>query len=213
MLALDIKPLTPDLAADYFDFHENRAFTDHPEWSHCYCFWFHMSSSQHQEMAAEIKAAGNSQAALHSSLKTRAKKYINGGILRGYVAYTDGLLVGWCNANDKTAYRRFDYHETVDEFIKTTGTENVMAVTCFCIAPQYRSQNVATALLQRVIVEAKEAGYSAVEGYVRKKDKPDPFDYTGPMRLYAKAGFTAVARWQNLVVMRKTLAGPLQGTK
>jgi len=27
-LNLTIKPLTPELAADYFDFFENRAFTD-----------------------------------------------------------------------------------------------------------------------------------------------------------------------------------------
>jgi len=32
---LEIKPLTPELAADFFDFFDNRAFTDHTEWSCC----------------------------------------------------------------------------------------------------------------------------------------------------------------------------------
>lgn len=205
MTTLVIKPLTPDLAADYYDFHENRAFSDHPEWSHCYCFWFHMSRAEHQVMAEEVKAQGDTQAALHKSLKSRAEKLIAKGTLKGYLAYADGLLVGWCNANDKAAYQRFDYREEGDDFICGSGSEGIKAVTCFLIAPECRGQGVATALLDRVIQDARAQGFIAVEGYARQPEKPDPYDFTGPIRLYDKAGFTKIAQWENLVVMRKEL--------
>jgi len=48
---IEIKKLTPELAADYFDFHENRAFTDHAEWSHCYCVSVSMTKADEQEIS------------------------------------------------------------------------------------------------------------------------------------------------------------------
>jgi len=44
---ITIKPLTPELAGDYFDFFENRAFTDDSPYR-CYCQMFQMSKAQHQ---------------------------------------------------------------------------------------------------------------------------------------------------------------------
>ena len=55
---LEIKPLTPDLAADYFDFFDKRAFTDNEEFSCCYCTWFHMNSESDKQVREEVKADG-----------------------------------------------------------------------------------------------------------------------------------------------------------
>ncbi|MDD4402174.1 MAG: GNAT family N-acetyltransferase [Desulfitobacteriaceae bacterium] len=205
IMNLEIKPFTPELADDYFDFHENRAFLDHPEWSHCYCLAFCMQKTDDIEMSQEVKANGGGRAALHRALKTRAKKYVADRTLKGYVAYADGLLVGWCNANDKADYTRFDFDEEVSNFIRNTGNGRIKAINCFCIAPEYRGKGVATALLERVCEDAKTDGYTAVEGYPRLHDKLDPFDYTGPTRLYEKAGFIMIAQQEKVVIMRKEL--------
>ena len=42
---ITIKPLTPELSDDYFDFFENRAFTDDSPYR-CYCQVFQMSKEQ-----------------------------------------------------------------------------------------------------------------------------------------------------------------------
>ena len=41
-----IKPLTEELAADYFDFLDNRAFTDNSPWGGCYCTGWQMTKEQ-----------------------------------------------------------------------------------------------------------------------------------------------------------------------
>ncbi len=202
---LEIKPFTPELADDYYDFHENRAFADHFEWSHCYCLAFCMQEIDDREMTEEIKANGGGRDALHRALKTRAEKHIADRTLKGYVAYSDDLLVGWCNANDKAAYTRLDFNEEVSNFIRNVSKGRVKAINCFCIAPEYRGKGVATALLKRVCEDAKTDGYTAIEGYPRLHNKFEQFDYTGPARLYEKAGFLKIAEQGKVMVFRKEL--------
>ena len=52
---ITITPLTPELAADYFDFFEHRAFTDDSPYR-CYCQVYQMTREQAQ--AALANAAG-----------------------------------------------------------------------------------------------------------------------------------------------------------
>ncbi len=33
-----------------------------------------------------------------------AAQQIDSGILRGYLAFVDGIAIGWCNANDKANF-------------------------------------------------------------------------------------------------------------
>ena len=80
-----------------------------------------------------------------------------------------------------------------------------MSVVCFAIAPEYRGKGVATALLERVIADAKAGGYAAVEGYANVLEEPVYYDFKGPVRLYEKAGFSQAARVSDVLVMRKTL--------
>lgn len=46
---LDIRPLTPEMLDDYLNFFDNVAFTDHPDWSQCYCMHFHWQSKWDDE--------------------------------------------------------------------------------------------------------------------------------------------------------------------
>jgi len=136
---LEIKPLTPALAVDFFEFFENRAFSDNAEWSCCYCTYFHMNGESEREVGDEVKVDGGSNT-LRRVLRSIAERFIAEGTLHGYLAYVDGIPIGFCNANEKVAYARH---------INVVASENgrrTKAVACFVIVPEYRGQGVATAV-------------------------------------------------------------------
>lgn len=201
---IEIKPLAPELADDFFDFFDNRAFSDHAEWSCCYCTFFHVDKALEECIEDKIKA-DKSEGTLRRILKNTAAEFINENTLCGYLAYADGVPVGWCNANDKKTFSRLDYNEQKSAFICESGSEKIKSVVCFTVAPEYRGKGIATALLKSVVADAASEGYDAVEAYPRLRDNRDIFDYNGPVRLYEKAGFTEFARQDNIIIMRKEL--------
>src|SRR3712207_716032 len=83
----EVRPLTPERLADFLAYFDQDAFMDNPEWSSCYCFYYHFSGSS-QEWNARAAA------------ENRADKsaLIERGEARGYLAYADGKPVGWCHA-------------------------------------------------------------------------------------------------------------------
>lgn len=198
MNTLTIKPLTPELAADYFDFFDHRAFSDNQDWSSCYCTFFHMNQALEQQVSEEVRTDG-AHDVLHRALRRRAEQFIADGTLHGYLAYVDGVAIGFCNANDKMTYARY-----INETNPIAGVRT-KAVACFVIAQAYRGQGIATALLERVLEDAKADGYTVIEGYPKLNEKGDAFNYTGPVRLYEKLGFAEVQRFEDRALMRKAL--------
>ena len=190
------KPLTPELAADYFDFFENRAFTDDSPYR-CYCQVFQMSKAEYRTAYDNVDRSDIGRAS-----REVANQQIKTGILRGYLAYVDGISIGWCNANGRENYPAEPQHD-VPFYAPAKNQEK--AVVCFEIAPEYRGKGVATALLQHVIADAKNEGYIAVVGFPVMQDERDEWDYRGPIRLYEKIGFIKVAKQNEYVVMRKEL--------
>ena len=75
---ITIKPLTPELAADYFDFFENRAFTDDSPYR-CYCQVYQMTKEQYQAAYNDPEVHQNPGPA---SRKV-AEWQIDDGVLRG----------------------------------------------------------------------------------------------------------------------------------
>jgi len=194
---ITIKPLNPELAADYFDFFENRAFTDDSPYR-CYCQVYQMSKTE-AKIAFDSLADG---ADIGQASREIAERQIESGILQGYLAYADGISIGWCNANDRANYPAEPQYDAPFH----APTENrEKAVICFEIAPEYRMKGVATALLQQVIIDAKAEGYFAVVGFPIIRDERYEWDNLGPIRLYEKAGFVKVAEQTEHVVMRKEL--------
>src|SRR5512145_214014 len=88
-----IKELKADLMDDWFDFFEHRAFEDHPDWRGCYCTAFYYPKP------LEYVNPSNRR-------KDYAKWLIETGRMCGYLAYEEGRVVGWVNANDKSKYPR-----------------------------------------------------------------------------------------------------------
>ena len=189
---LSIKPLTPDLAVDYFDFFENRAFTDNPTGG-CYCQVYQMTKEQ-----CQAAYDNNDWSDPGRSSREAAEQQIADGVLRGYLAYVDGKSIGWCNANARENYPPRD-----DLPFHAPAEKREKAVVCFLIAPEYRGKGIATALLQQVILDAKAEGYIAVVSFPIIRNERFEWDYQGPVRLYEKAGFIKVSEKDGRAVMRK----------
>lgn len=194
---ITIKQLTPELSADYFDFFENRAFTDDSPYR-CYCQVYQMTKGQYQ---AAYDNAETQQNPGPASRKV-AERQIADGILRGYLAYADGKSIGWCNANDRA---NFPAEPVYDVPFYAPAEKREKAVVCFEIAPEYRGKGVATALLNRVIADAKIEGYLAVVGFPILRSERFEWDCQGPIRLYEKTGFVKVAEQGECLTMRKVL--------
>ena len=203
-MTIEIKRLSPERIADFFDFFDHRAFTDNPPWGGCYCIGWQMTKEEEQAQVHDQAAAyGGDQDAFMRALREVVVRQIQADVLQGYLAYVDGLPIGWYNANDRvnfpeTSANGFHFH------CPTPGREK--AVVCFEIAPAYRGKGVATALLARVVEDAAAEGYEAIEAYPCVHDQRDEWDFPGPIRLYEKAGFTQTAEQPDGVrVMRKEL--------
>ena len=102
---ITIKALTPDLIPNYFNLFDHRAFSDHADWSCCYCTSFHADNRQ---VEADVHSLGGGEKNLRYVLRGFLEKLIHEGTLQGYLAYIDNLPAGWCNAAAKASYHQFD---------------------------------------------------------------------------------------------------------
>jgi GNAT superfamily N-acetyltransferase len=98
----------------------------------------------------------------------------------GYLAYLDGVPVGWIGVGVRTKTPRLMNSRT----IPAIDDLPVWSIGCFRIRPGYRRQGIATALLAGVIEAAKAAGAPGVEAY--------PIDPEG-RRVEVGAGFVGIA--------------------
>ena len=199
-----IKPLTEELAADYFDFLDNRAFTDNSPWGGCYCTGWQMTKEQEKtellDKMEERFSYGDEN--FVRVLREIVIRQITSKALQGYLAYVDGISIGWCNANSKANFPL----ESANGFrIYAPAEKKEKAVVCFEISPEYRGKGVATALLNRAVADAKAEGYVAVEGFPQIHTERFEWDYTGPVSLFEKAGFTAITKQDGSIIMRKEL--------
>ena len=76
-----IKPLTPGLSIDYFDFFENRAFTDNSPYR-CYCQPYQMTKEQ--EKRSSTKSMGLTSVAWPKSPNGRSMQAFCGAIWRSW---------------------------------------------------------------------------------------------------------------------------------
>lgn len=199
---IEIKRLGPGRIDDYFDFFNNRAFTDHPPWGGCYCLGWQLGREAQDRQDRAVAQSGGGEAAIMAILAEEVRAQIGSGALRGYLAYVDGLCVGWCNANDRA---NFPADSVMGGHLHAPAELRERAVVCFEIAPEYRGRGVATALLGRVLADAEAEGCAAVTAFPQAHEAREKWDYTGPIRLYEKAGFVRADGPDGRLVMRREL--------
>jgi GNAT superfamily N-acetyltransferase len=98
----------------------------------------------------------------------------------GFLAYLDGVPVGWVGVSVRALTPRLVASRT----IPAIDDLPVWSIGCFRIRPGYRRRGVASALLAAVVEAAKAAGAPGVEAY--------PIDPEG-RRVEVGAGFVGIA--------------------
>lgn len=109
----------------------------------------------------------------------------------GYVAYLDGIPVGWVGVSVRTETPRLVRSRTIPMIDELP----VWSIGCFRIRPGYRRRGIATALLHGVVAAAQRAGAPGVEAYPidpggRRVDAG--FAYVGLASMFDAAGFRRV---------------------
>lgn len=130
------------------------------------------------------------------------------GEVKGYLAYDGATSVGWCNANDRQSYWRtgeFSLDDEIRDDRASCKAGTVKSIVCFEIAPGWRGRGIASALLARVLDDARQDGYERAEAYPVQRTETSELDFTGPMRLYEKFGFVPKARRGKTLIMQKVL--------
>lgn len=183
-----IKTFTPDLLEDYLNFFDNDAFADNPDWSACYCTWFHFD---HTKCDFNKTTAEQNRSAIIERIKNN-KMY-------GYLAYSNSKPIAWLNAGSKQNY-------TVVP--KTTDDEKykIAATVCFTIAKDYRKKGIARQLLDRACADFKKQNYDIIEGYPLQNTNRDDHNYHGPYSLFISGGFELFDTVNDQIILRKYLA-------
>ena len=188
---IQIRKLTPDMTEDFLHYFENVAFTDHDEWAYCYCLESHLSQKENEDMWGDRERRSK-----------KASELIAQGIMEGYLVYEGDMVIGWCNAGDKAGYGPL--MENRDYETMEAGKGKIKSVYCFEIAPESRGKGIAHQLLDRIVQDAIEEGYSYVEGYPFA-DRKFEYQYHGPIPLYEKHGFQMIAQKEWFCIMQKKL--------
>lgn len=111
----------------------------------------------------------------------------------GYVAYLDGVAVGWVGVSVRTETPRLNRSRTIPAIDDTP----VWAIGCFQVRPGYRRRGVARALLAAVVSEARAAAAPGVEAY--------PIDPPAGTRVGPGAGFVGIASMFDAEGFRRVL--------
>ena len=175
-----VKRLTPELAEDYIDYFDNRAFSDGNVQKGCYCVWHHWT----EKLEYERSLMPESERALRK--RDFARELIQSGRLNGFAAFCGGEMVGFCNADRKSSYFRLRGDND-------TGGDNdkVLSVVCFTVAPDMRRRGIAKAMLACACNYAEKNGYEYVEGYPAKGEF-NVSDCGGAVSMYVGLGFEIV---------------------
>lgn len=185
-----IKKLKPEMAEKFLYYFDHDAFSDHEEWSACYCLQSHLSREEDENCI------------LKEERRQKAKDLVQQGIMTGYLIYDGDKIVGWCNAGDK-----FDYAPVCanDEFFTDQNEKGrIKVLYCMDIAPGYRGKGIAKSVMERFLTDAKEEGYLYAEGYPFTDTKRD-YQYRGPVRLYEEYGFECYRKQDWFLIMRKKI--------
>ncbi|MES2825296.1 MAG: GNAT family N-acetyltransferase [Pseudomonadota bacterium] len=167
---MKIVPLTQDRIKDWLDFFDNKAFCDNPSLQSCYCTYFHKPKASIADLP---KAAEN---------RGYAVQLINANYLCGYQVYDDqNKTIAWCSVNKKQNFFRTPAGKTDDE--------EVLSIMCFVVMQEHRGKGITSAIVKKIIQDAKQQGIKIIESYPRKKARTPAGAFHGGYEMYKEHGF------------------------
>lgn len=135
-----------------------------------------------------------------------AIEYVTKGIIKGYLAYYNNQVVGWCNANDRReCLGCFGWRIISGNTQTVQDDRKIKSIFCFTVAPAMRGKHIASALLERVISDAVKDGYHCLESYPNKEETDMYYNFVGPKGLYEKYGFSKRGETECRLIYQKQL--------
>jgi GNAT superfamily N-acetyltransferase len=187
--AVEVRALDPVLLGDYLAFFDGPAFVDNPHWASCFCYFHHNPDPE----TWDARTASQNRSAVADLIRA--------GRFHGYLAYRDGLPVGWCHAarrREIPALGRIKELEVRDDDL-------VGSIVCFIVALDHRRSGVASALLDAACRGFSALGLSIAEAYPRVTAVGAAANYHGPMDLYTGSGFAVFREFEGWCAVRKGL--------
>lgn len=195
-MVYEIKKLTPELADDYIYFFETSAFCDGSEFTGCYCTWYNWSNDD------ELQYSQSSEEEKRNFKKKLSRSWILQGKMNGFLAYKEGVPIGWCNADDKQNYSRLSDVMNNETWTDSNDEDKILSIVCFIVSPSMRGKGVATSLLKEVCSYAEKNHYQYIEAYP-SEGKFTTTNYHGQYSTYEKLGFQSICKSQLGLVVRK----------
>jgi GNAT superfamily N-acetyltransferase len=195
-MAFEIRRLTPATAEEYVNFFDTTPHSDNIGEHRCYCVCWCGTDAEGEDFSTAEKRRGCALA------------YVQSGALQGYLAYCNGKVVGWCNANTKAdCLRCYSWRHFMGDVPAGEAADGarVKSIFCFAIAPDMRRKGLAKQLLERICLDATRDGFDVVEAYPNKAFVDEAEDFMGPAALFEQSGFTVCCETEQRLVMRKRL--------
>lgn len=163
----------------------------------CYCTHWNMTEEEiENKIIAPVK---NNTMQLNQSARKVAERMINDGKICGYLAYKNGVPVGWCNCDDKSKYIFLARHVQ-----STTAEKKVKSIVCIKAFDDEDFNQVGSAILDTVCKEARTEGYVCIEAYPYKGAMVCA-DYGDVVKLYLSNGFQKIKKQGEGIVFQKML--------
>lgn len=198
-MKIKIRKLTAADAEEYVRFFDATPHDDCNPENTCYCVSW--CSADHRAMA------------VYPSREERRKmavEYVKSGKIQGYLAYADGRIVGWCNANTRAECLNCGgwlFSMPQVSKLQFNPDEKVKSIYCFLVAPDMKRKGVAKQLLQYACWDAVDSGFDYLEAYPQKEATDERMFFMGFPRMYKEMGFQIYAETEGKFVMRKPLKG------
>lgn len=184
---IEIKPLSPELIDDYLFFFDNMVFTEHLDWSKCYCYSFHFTGADEQWNKKANRAA--------------VIKLISEAKMKGYLAFSNNTPIGWCNVNDRNNYQRLGSTYKLED----NPGKKICSIVCFLISPEYRRKGIANLLLDKIIDDYSLSDFDYLEAYPEKNSSSCEKNYKGHLGLYERKNFKISSEHNRYYIVRKEL--------
>ena len=196
MNQVNIQKLTPDMAEQYVAYFDNRAFSDGNEQKGCYCVWHHWTEQKEDERSAMPEAERP------FCKRNYAYELVKNGKLNGFIAVSDGEIVGFCNADLKENYFRHSRDNDPESWDGIELDSKVLTIVCYIVAPDMRGMGIADSLLEYACHYAEDNGFDYIEGY--------PSDGTFDVRncggtdsMYIKRGFQIIKTGDRIIARKR----------
>ncbi len=196
-MEIKIQELSSDMAHEYIDFFDNRAFNDGNINKGCYCVWHHWTE-KHEYDRNQLPIEERP-----FCKKNYAIDLIEHNKLRGFVAYYDSKIIGFCNADLKDNYFRFSKENHPDSWVGIDKNDKILAIVCFTVDPDYRGKGIAKKMLEYACEYAQKNNYDYVESYP-SDGKFNPNNCCGNRSMYESQGFKII-NINNGIIARKKI--------